>query len=68
MVAGVDLKDEDVVDPARPPAVDVDAEQEQKQDDEERTAVYAQRRLPVLRVRIACVHRCAQGITTEITM
>ena len=47
MVTWVELEDEYVIDAGRSPAVDVDAEEEADEDDEERAAVHAQCRLPV---------------------
>ena len=47
VVTWVELEDEYVIDAGRSPAVDVDAEQEADEDDEERAAVHAQCRLPV---------------------
>ena len=60
VVARVQLKDEYVVDPGRPPAVRVDAQQEDHEEDEECSAVHTQRRLPVRLVLVSRVHSCKQ--------
>lgn len=60
VVARVQLEDEHVVDAGWAPAVRVDAEQEDHEEDEEQPAVHAQRRRPVRHVRVPREHNCSQ--------
>ena len=53
MIAWIELEDEHMIDTWRPPAVRVDAEHEDEQDDEERASVHTQSWMPV---HLACSH------------
>jgi len=50
MMSWIELEYQHVVDTRRPPAVRVDTEQEDEQDDEKYAAIHAQCRQPVRRV------------------
>ena len=65
VVAGVELEDEHVVDTGRPPAVRVDAEEEDHEEDEEGAAVHAQCRLPVRLVLLSREHSCNEDVVAE---
>jgi len=63
VIAWIKLKYQDVIHTRRPPAVRVDAEQEDKQSDEKHAAIHAQRWMPVHSSAVHSVVHCRHTST-----